>query len=197
MSNMTGGTSYEDRSLPWVGWLEELRRHSPEWTAQLAAADTRQELNQIVSRLVMQLLEQIVTLDHTSATLRDRIQVFMADNLHRGVTLKDLSAFLGYSEKYCSELFLKVMGEPFSQWLKRLRVRKAEHLLVNSRVSMTNIAASLGFSDQFSFSHFFKKAVGCSPRQFRAGSAMLARPRDAALPSQGERTLSTNPCKAS
>jgi two-component system response regulator YesN len=115
----------------------------------------------------MHLVEQISTEDNAQMILRERIRIFMSDNLHRGLTLKDLSAFLGYSEKYCSELFLKVMGEPFSRWLKQLRVREASRLLADSPASLTDIAESLGFSDQFVFSHFFKKTVGCSPRQFR------------------------------
>jgi AraC-like DNA-binding protein len=164
---MTGRAIYQDKTQAWAGRVDELRRHSPEWAAQLAAARTRQELRHIVSRLAMQLAEQFAAQDHAQATLRERIRIFMTDNLHRGLTLKDLSAFLGYSEKYCSELFLKVMGEPFSQWLKRLRIREARRLLADNRASMTDIAESLGFSDQFAFSHFFKKTVGCSPRQFR------------------------------
>ena len=174
---MTERAIAQDKTEAWARRIDTLRHHSPEWAAELAAARTRQKLKHIDSRLGIQLVEQFAAQDHPQMRLGERIRRFMTDNLHRGLTLKDLSAFLGYSEKYCSELFLKVMGEPFSQWLKQLRIREARRLLVDSPASMTDIAESLGFSDQFAFSHFFKKTVGCSPKQFRTRLPKPARSR--------------------
>jgi AraC-like DNA-binding protein len=59
------------------------------------------------------------------------------------------------------------MGEPFSRYLKRLRLEKAEQLLKKSPATLAQIAESIGFHDQFAFSHFFKKATGSSPTLFR------------------------------
>lgn len=96
----------------------------------------------------------------------------MAANLHQRPTLKDLAAFLGYSEKYCSEFFKAMMGEPFSQYGKRLRLEKAQRLLMEGQATLAVIAESLGFSDQFAFSHFFKRAIGYAPSQFRLRARM-------------------------
>ena len=103
----------------------------------------------------------------STVTLPDQIHEFMATRLHQGLTLKELSEFLGYSEKYCSDFFILHMGEPFSAYLKGLRLQTAKLLLRNSEQNLTEVAQAIGFQDQFSFSHFFKKAMGISPRQFR------------------------------
>lgn len=103
-------------------------------------------------------------------SLRNRIRQFMAANLHRRPTLKDMAVFLGYSEKYCSDFFKVRMGEPFSQYGKRLRLEKAQCLLAEGQTTLAEIADGLGFSDQFAFSHFFKRAIGCAPNQFRLRS---------------------------
>ncbi|HEX2055089.1 MAG TPA: AraC family transcriptional regulator [Nitrospiraceae bacterium] len=99
--------------------------------------------------------------------LTERIQLFISENLKTGATLKELSRFLGYSEKYSSEFFQVQMGTSFSHYLKQLRIMKAKHMLRGEAVSVTHIAEALGFSDSFAFSHFFKRAVGCSPTAFR------------------------------
>lgn len=100
-------------------------------------------------------------------TMQERLQMFLLKNLREPVTLKELSRFLGYSQKYCSEFFRLQMGVCFSHYLKRLRIVKATRMLGNRNLPISRIAELLGFSDSFAFSHFFKRAVGCSPTEFR------------------------------
>lgn len=104
----------------------------------------------------------------STVSLPDQIHEFIINHLHQGLTLKELSKFLGYSEKYCSNFFILHMGEPFSVYLKGLRLQTAKRLLKSSEQNLTEIAQAIGFQNQFSFSHFFKRATGMSPRQFRA-----------------------------
>ncbi|HJR77283.1 MAG TPA: AraC family transcriptional regulator [Nitrospiraceae bacterium] len=102
-----------------------------------------------------------------ASSLTERIQTFISGNMRNRTTLKELARFLGYSEKYSSEFFQLQMGTPFSQYLKQLRITQAKHMLSCNAVSVTHVAEALGFSDSFAFSHFFKRAVGCSPTAFR------------------------------
>jgi len=83
------------------------------------------------------------------------------------LTLKELSTVLGYSEKYASEVFRKYMGLSFSEYLKQQHLAKATQLLNEQHLTIAQIAESLGFSDAYAFSHFFKRAIGCSPSEFR------------------------------
>ena len=99
--------------------------------------------------------------------LTERLDQFLSLHLRDGMNLERLSKYLGYSVKYTSTLFRIHMGVTFSERLSQLRVAKAVALLRNERSTMAQIATSLGFSDAFVFSHFFKRAVGCSPSEFR------------------------------
>ena len=100
-------------------------------------------------------------------TMQHRLQIFLSKHLGQRVTLKDLSAFLGYSQKYCSEFFRLQMGVCFSHYVKNLRITKATGMLMDHDLPLSHIAELLGFSDSFAFSHFFKRAMGCSPSEFR------------------------------
>lgn len=151
----------------------ELRRQAPRWADRLSAVTSEQELLDVVA--------QLFNLSHAvgpaeivpDAALSTRISAFMRTNLHKGLTLKVLARFLGYSEKYCSDLFHATMGESFSEHLKRRRLETAMALLTTTDKRMAEIATATGFSDQFAFSHFFKRATGQSPVQFRSRQRRL------------------------
>lgn len=147
----------------------ELRGQSPMWADRLEQVRTEQELRELVCDLFN--LSHTLHPHHRTPSapqrLSARITAFISDNLHRGMSLKVLANFLGYSEKYCSDLFVRIMGEPFSTYLRRYRIERGSTLLRTSGHTLAEIAASLGFSDQFAFSHFFKRATGHSPLELR------------------------------
>ena len=102
-----------------------------------------------------------------SVTPAARLSALLSKHSGNRLTLKELSTLLGYSEKYTSEIFRKYMGLSFSEYLKQLHLDKATTLLKDQNLTIAQIAESVGFSDAFAFSHFFKRAIGCSPSEFR------------------------------
>lgn len=157
--------------------ITELRRHAPQWAERLSHAQTEHEILAVVCKLfdLSYALAPAQASTPDQQGLSRKIAQFISDNLHRGLTLKLLAEFLGYSEKYCSDLFRSTMGESFTRYLKRERTDTAVTLLQNTDKPIADIASSLGFSDQFSFSHFFKRATGRSPRDFRPSHARIRR----------------------
>ncbi len=70
------------------------------------------------------------------------------------------------------ELFRKRFKEqtgvsPYA-YRSKARIDKARELLVNSDLSLSQIASELGFSDVYAFSKQFRKAAGIPPARFRA-----------------------------
>lgn len=167
----------------------ELCRHAPESTNRLARAKTEREFLKAVCELFN--LATVLTPEHYSLIgpggLSKQITEFISSNLHKGLTLKLLAEFLGYSEKYCSDLFQSTMGESFSGYLKRRRTETASLLLTTTDKSVADIAAALGFSDPFSFSHFFKRSTGLSPREFRIDRGPCRSRQTSTPSSQGNR----------
>ena len=96
-----------------------------------------------------------------------RLSALLSKRSGDRLTLKELSTLLGYSEKYTSQIFRKYMGLSFSEYLKQLHLAKATKLLSDQSLTIAQIAESVGFSDAYAFSHFFKRAIGCSPSEFR------------------------------
>lgn len=161
----------EDRQLHAV---DSLCPDQEWWVRRLASGTQRHQASERRS-----LDAEIGAFRHLSHLTQDgkllsrRIQAFVTVNLERGVTLKELASFLGYSEKYSSEIFQLQMGVSFSHYVKDLRILKAKRMLMGEETSVTHIAELLGFSDSFAFSHFFKRVVGCSPTAFRKRRPIL------------------------
>ena len=148
----------------------ELRAQSPQWADRLEQATPEQDLRNLVCDLfnLSHALPSQRESSNETHTLSGRITRFINENLHRGLTLKVLANFLGYSEKYCSDLFYRIMGESFSGYMRRHRVERAQSLLTTTAQTLAEVATAVGFSDQFAFSHFFKRATGRSPREIRS-----------------------------
>jgi len=147
----------------------ELRPHAPQWADRIVQARSKQELLKLVCHLFN--LENSLTQQRTvfprHEALFVKISHYISNNLHRSLTLKILANFLGYSEKYCSDLFHRVMGESFSDYVRQRKVERARLLLTTTGRPLAEIATAVGFSDQFAFSHFFKRATGLPPVRFR------------------------------
>ncbi len=147
--------------------IEELRCLAQEVTHIKIGTNPVKERSSFICKILQDLLSGLKDTRAFSHSTHQQIHTFMISHLHQGPTLKDLSLFLGYSEKYCSQLFHTVIGESFRSYLKTLRIERAKFLLQEGQTNLMEIARALGFSDQFAFSHFFKNAVGCSHSNFR------------------------------
>ncbi|RMH06816.1 MAG: AraC family transcriptional regulator [Nitrospirae bacterium] len=146
-------------------WVGELQQSIKEWTRQLHMQPWYPAVHPIIERALTRLMEEVN--QASLPPLSQKIHHYLQTHLRQGPTLKDLSHFLGYSEKYCSELFHSQMGESFSSYVKRLRLETAKRLLCDPSMTIAQIADAVGFHDQFAFSHFFKKATSYSPRAYR------------------------------
>jgi two-component system response regulator YesN len=89
---------------------------------------------------------------------------------HEELFLKELSNQFFINVSYCCELFKKVTGMTFSQYMTDLRMKKACELLQNSTLSIAEVCKSVGYSDYFYFNKVFKRHLGCTPSKYRKTS---------------------------
>ena len=83
------------------------------------------------------------------------------------LTLAQLAETAGLSPSYFSALFVKVMGVSLREYINHVRVEEAKRLLTATDYPLSQIAVSVGFSDQSYFSKVFKQITGISPNRYR------------------------------
>jgi AraC-like DNA-binding protein len=96
-----------------------------------------------------------------------RIQAHLREHLAESFSVHGLAADAGFSTSHFSARFHAVTGFSVTEYVKRLRMARARELLLTTDRSIADIAAEVGYPDQFYFSRQFRAVAGSSPRHFR------------------------------
>jgi two-component system response regulator YesN len=92
---------------------------------------------------------------------------YMEKNYKEKLRLVDVAEKCFVSQWHLSKLLNKYEGIGFSDALNRIRVKKAEELLMDPTLRVSDIAEMVGFIDMAHFSRVFKKWAGCSANEYR------------------------------
>jgi len=93
---------------------------------------------------------------------------YVEEHLDAGLTLEQMAAAAHLSVYHFARQFKAATGLPPHQYVILRRVERAKHLLqAGTELSLAEVAAYAGFSDQSQFCHHFKRLVGLTPGQFR------------------------------
>jgi AraC-like DNA-binding protein len=94
-------------------------------------------------------------------------QQYLEGDLHLTIRPADVASKVGLPYSTFRRQFLQHFGLCPSQFRQLCRIRTSCTLLEHSDISQSEIADSLGFSDQFVYSKLFKRMIGVSPREYR------------------------------
>jgi AraC family transcriptional regulator len=93
---------------------------------------------------------------------------YIEEHLDAAPTLEQMAAVARLSPYHFARQFKAATGLPPHQHVIMRRVERARHLLqTGTDLSLAEVAAHAGFSDQSQFSHHFKRLVGVTPGRFR------------------------------
>jgi AraC-like DNA-binding protein len=95
------------------------------------------------------------------------VQAYIDSNLHRTIHIRNLSAVVHRSPAHFSRKFKLAFGESPHAYVVRRRLERACRLMMISAASLSEIALSVGFSDQAHLCRLFRKAFGQSPASWR------------------------------
>lgn len=92
---------------------------------------------------------------------------YISDHCADSLTLESVAEQIGFSPYYFSRTFKKHMGMGFVEYLTLQRINKAQTLLSDGSLSVTEISYQSGFHSISTFNRTFLKCKGCSPSAYR------------------------------
>lgn len=108
-----------------------------------------------------------VSEDTDMKNIREKIQKYILENYQKDFSLDDLADFLGFSFRYTSILFKKVIGDNFKNYLSRYRIEKAKEIMKeNPNIKVKELAELVGCNSSNTFIRVFKKYEGTSPAKY-------------------------------
>ena len=98
-------------------------------------------------------------------------QVEQYIRLHYGedLTLNLLADMVYLNPNYLSNIFAQVTGCTLNKYIKQVRMEKAQELLLNTNMKVTDISQTVGYPNTSYFCKTFQKLFGATPERFRQG----------------------------
>jgi AraC family transcriptional regulator len=132
--------------------------------------------NDDVSRLGMEaaILQLMLADGSETAALHGRtppwvlqIREILHDEDHARLTLAELSRAVGRHPVQISRQFHRHFGCTISDYMRRVRIARAQQLLAHDDMKVAQVALACGFTDQSHFTAAFRKVTGIPPYRYR------------------------------
>jgi two-component system, response regulator YesN len=92
---------------------------------------------------------------------------FIHENYHKDINMSMVANYSSLTYTYFSYLFKERTGYSFVDYLRKVRIEKAQELLKQSDLKIAEIGERVGFPNAKHFSRIFRSVVGISPGEYR------------------------------
>ena len=99
--------------------------------------------------------------------MMQQIVEYIMDNLEKDINLEECARHFNYNANYLSRWFKKKMGVTYTDFITGKKVELCRQLLVDSDISVGELAERFGYSSPQNFIRVFKKYTMLTPGQYR------------------------------
>ena len=92
---------------------------------------------------------------------------YINTNYKNNITLKEAAKITNFTPESFCRFFRQKTGKKFIDYLHETRISSACRLLVNTDLTVAEIAYNTGFKTASGFNKLFKQYIGSSPSQYR------------------------------
>jgi AraC-like DNA-binding protein len=97
----------------------------------------------------------------------EQIACLIAQRYTEPLTVAEIGKGVGLHPNYAMGLFKKAFGTTLLDYLMHHRISHAQRLLATTNEKIVEVAFSSGFNSISRFNETFRRACGCTPREYR------------------------------
>jgi len=158
---------------PVTNLLMEMIYYTEGWQGEVSSSDTmKYEFLQALKNIVLEVSDVPlpIALPTTSNEKLRAILKHIHHHIDQNLTLNNIANEFGYSVRSLSRLFQNNMDTSFLQYVKLTRIVKSMEMLLQTDLSVSEIAYNCGYNSLSAFSYTFQQVVKKSPLEFRKES---------------------------
>lgn len=136
----------------------------------LAAMDTLDELEEYLHEIFREIVQ---SLDRSTGETNhgERIIHYLKGNYREEIVFEDMAKEIGISYSYMRKIVYELTGNSMIDYLNQLRIEKAKELLLDTDLTIKQIAAEVGYHNVQSFNRFFRKYEGMPPSSYKSAKS--------------------------
>ncbi len=92
---------------------------------------------------------------------------YVKRNINKNILRSDVAEHVHLNEEYFSRVFKANTGVTFKDYVLIEKMKTAQFLLANTKLSVGIIASKVGYDNFSHFSKMFKKITNCTPQEYR------------------------------
>ncbi|MBQ7921899.1 MAG: helix-turn-helix transcriptional regulator [Clostridia bacterium] len=102
-----------------------------------------------------------------------QIKQYIAEHIHEPITVSQVSKCVFLSPNYCNSFFKNHTGQNINEYIRKVKMAKAQSMIINTKDPLKEIAVSLGYKQYSYFTKVFTQEFHVSPAEYRKNSDVL------------------------
>jgi two-component system response regulator YesN len=128
---------------------------------------------------IVHVLERLINAIEQSVTAKSDRRLrqafeYVEANYSKRLPVDEVARHVSLSPSRLSHIMKSELGITLSDYVTRTRINKAKALLLETEMSVCQVALEVGYPDQSYFTKAFKALEGCTPKTFRHEGGQVA-----------------------